>query len=204
MISAATDGRPQQQSPIRVKIKVILTLAIIPIIYLAYVISGPTESSVSVLRLPADASAGQALRQVLPQSWGFFTRPAESPMVVPYEVTNVMELTPLSVGVNAEPQFWFGLDRTSRAQAVEISLLLKGIPQQEWAACTGDVRACAEDWRTEVADRVVVNEYEKRTVCGRVAMVAEAVTPFAWRSLEPDERIPQEILILDVKCGTQP
>lgn len=195
--------RAPEAERVNVRSRTLLALTIIPLVGIMYLIAGHSSDSPPIFRMPGDTFVGEPLRQVFPQSWGFFTRPADSAMVVPYAVSNASIEGSLSVGTNAEPRFFFGFDRTSRAQAVEITLLLEGIGEEQWVPCDVDATSCLASWATVAGqDAVPVdNHYAQRTICGRVALMAESVTPFLWKDMEPENRIPSEVIVLDVQCA---
>lgn len=171
--------------------------AVLLVLLTSYVVTGSSDSP-AVVHLPFAASVHRVTSTFMPQGWAFFTKPADSEMLVPFAVGD-QGLDPLSVGVNGEPRFAFGLDRTSRVQVAELSLLLDGRGESTWHKCEGETHAqCLAEDDLPVGD--AVNRLPAPTTCGRVAIFAEQVTPFEWRLQEHRRRIPTQVTVLDVRC----
>lgn len=189
-----------QKEKYRITWRQIAYIAILPTIVILYIVTGYSATAPPIAKLPGDDRIGQPIRQIFPQGWGFFTRPADSEMLVPYAITDQGSLEPITMGVNSEPRFIFGFDRTSRSQAVEITLLLDGLTEDSWLDCAHSPERCLRDWENSMSDFIVENYYAKPSICGRVAIVAESVTPFLWREMEETVRLPSEMIVLNVEC----
>lgn len=162
----------------------------------AYALQGRLDGR-GVVQVPGGAEALEISRTYLPQGWAFFTKPADSANTVPYSVRDG-HLVAASVGAYAEPRYGFGVDRGPRRQGVEIARLLVGIPKKEWIQCDGEgIVECARRISTS---KDVVNSLSQPTLCGEIVLVAEKVTPWAWRDLRMQVRYPVEGLKLRVSC----
>lgn len=151
----------KQEEKYRITWRQIAYVAILPAIVILYIVTGYSTAAPPIAKLPGDDIIGQPIRQLFPQGWGFFTRPADSEMLVPYAITGEYSLEPTTMGVNSEPRFLFGLDRTSRSQAVEITLLLEGLTEDSWVDCAHSPENCLEAWENNMSDLTVENYYAK-------------------------------------------
>ena len=81
-----------------------------------------------------------AIRAVLPEQWGFFTRSPREPSVVAI-TSDGDRLYP-----NVQARYRFGADRTPRAVGIEIGVMLRSIPDDAWIRCrSGIPDDCARD-----------------------------------------------------------
>lgn len=82
----------------------------------------------NVLELPLERSVEP--RKWAPQGWAFFTRNPREPRVLPF-VAESGTWRSANLGPHAQARYAFGLDRKSRAQGVEVGLLMGGLSGQE-------------------------------------------------------------------------
>lgn len=151
----------------------------------------------NVLQLPQQTRVAAVLTSVLPQGWAFFTKAAESSALSVYRTEGGID--DFTAAANADPSWIFGLDRTSRYQGLEITSLLQGIGQEAWTDCKSGA-AVADCIRALPAAKSVENTMAMQTVCGRIAIVAEGVTEWAYRDLIDGALLPREAIELDVSC----
>ena len=151
----------------------------------------------NVLQLPQQTRVAAVLPSVLPQGWAFFTKAADSSALSVYRTEDRIEN--FTVAANADPSWVFGLNRASRYQGLEITSLLQGIGEDAWTDCTSGA-GVADCIRNLPAAKSVKNTMAMQTVCGRVAIVAEGVTEWAYRDLVDGALIPREAIELEVSC----
>ncbi|MER5730376.1 SdpA family antimicrobial peptide system protein [Streptomyces sp. NPDC002138] len=151
----------------------------------------------NVLTLPAQNDVKYTVANIAPQGWAFFTKSPRDPEVVPYGKTSdgwrALSLTP-----HASPHNSFGLDRASRAQGVEISLLLAAAQKGDWRDCTDDSQTCLAN--AEAPTRRLENGSPEPTLCGTVGLVQARPTPYAWRDLVPESHSTERVMVLEVTC----
>ncbi|MFJ6721675.1 SdpA family antimicrobial peptide system protein [Streptomyces sp. NPDC091259] len=151
----------------------------------------------NVITLPAQSKMKHTVVNVAPQGWAFFTKSPRDPEVTPYEKTpdgwRELSLTP-----HASPHNAFGLNRRSRAQGVEIAMLLSAAQQSDWHECTDSRDACLS--QAGPAARTVENHSPDATLCGTVGLLQERPTPYAWRDLVPESHSTERVMVLEVTC----
>lgn len=151
----------------------------------------------NVLSLPGQKQARSTVANVAPQGWAFFTKSPRDVEVLPYRRTADGTWTSLALTPHSSPRNAFGLDRASRSQGIEISLLLNLAEKKDWKECEEDLTDCLADARSA---RKVKNPSPEATVCGRVALVQEKPVPWAWRDLVNERTTPERYLSMDVTC----
>ncbi|MFD4245815.1 SdpA family antimicrobial peptide system protein [Streptomyces sp. NPDC058525] len=151
----------------------------------------------NVITLPGQTKVKHTVVNVAPQGWAFFTKSPRDPEVTPYEQTSSgwrgISLTP-----HASPHNAFGLNRESRAQGVEIAMLLSAAQKSDWRDCTDSREACLSN--AGPAARTVDNGSPDPTLCGTVGLLQERPTPYAWRDLVPESHSTERVMVLEVTC----
>ncbi|WP_187977863.1 SdpA family antimicrobial peptide system protein [Mycetocola sp. JXN-3] len=152
----------------------------------------------NIVQLPLQSRVSQVVQSIMPQGWGFFTKPADSSIVSIYR--NAAPLRDIGLGANSEVSWAFGLDRTSRYQGLEIASLLDGIEKQAWTECDSieDATTCISGLPIAIP---VLNVLERKTICGPVAFVAQGVSQWEYRRFAGEILIPREAIALEVNCG---
>lgn len=152
-----------------------------------------TQLPKNVLSLPGQKSVKPVAVTVTPQGWAFFTKSARSPEFEPFRWDG-STWTSASLGRHSER----GFDRVSRSQGIETALLLHEAGKATRTACElSPVQECLRKTRVATA---VTNRTPDPTLCGRIAVMEQKPTPFAWRDLLPDARTPENAVLLDVSC----
>ena len=148
----------------------------------------------SSVRLPGTQAVNRLV--LAPQGWGFFTRsPREDRQLVYGRGRDGWKSA--AKGPHAQLRNELGLDRSSRAQGVEIAMLMGAGAARAWRACEGKVTACLDTLPRGAAVR---NPSPNPSLCGTVAIVNRPPVPWAWvRSPVPVE-MPSRILPLEVSC----
>jgi antimicrobial peptide system SdpA family protein len=138
-----------------------------------------------------------AIRVWLPEAWKFFTADARAETVAPFarDVSGAWSVA--SFGANGEAANAFGLDRKSRAQGVEMGLLLERVAADAWSACSEPIEACLE--MKPPAERVN-NVLPRPTLCGRIGFVRAPPVPWSWSRAKPRLQMPSHVVVLEVSC----
>ncbi|MFF6906503.1 SdpA family antimicrobial peptide system protein [Streptomyces sp. NPDC012389] len=152
-----------------------------------------TQLPKNVLSLPGQKSVKPVAVAVAPQGWAFFTKSARSPEFEPFRPDGSTWAS-ASLGPHSE----HGFDRISRSQGIETALLLHEAGKVTRTACElSPVQECLKKARVSTA---VTNRTPAPTLCGRIAVIEQKPTPWAWRDLLPATHTPQNVILLDVSC----
>ncbi|MBB4889529.1 SdpA family antimicrobial peptide system protein [Streptomyces netropsis] len=187
----------QGTSPRRVQVSGRSVLAVVAVWGVAVLYVAQVHVPKNVLSLPGQKQARSTVANVAPQGWAFFTKSPRDVEVLPYGRTADGTWTSLALTPHSSPHNAFGLDRASRSQGIEISLLLNLAEKKDWKECEEGLADCLAGAR---AARKVENPSPEPTVCGRVALVQEKPVPWAWRDLVDERTTPERFLTLDVTC----
>ncbi|WDZ86561.1 SdpA family antimicrobial peptide system protein [Micromonospora cathayae] len=153
----------------------------------------------NAVSLPGQRQAAPVLRALLPQGWAFFTKSPRSPDLVVHAVRPDGQLDDVTTGSYAEPRYAFGLDRSARAQATELALLVSGLPGSAWRSCRQPTEAClAEAVPTPAAP--VRNSDDTPSLCGPVVLARTEPVPWAYRDLVAGEVRFTHVVRLEVSC----
>jgi antimicrobial peptide system SdpA family protein len=148
----------------------------------------------SPARLPLAESAHTALWA--PQGWSFFTRdPREEKQTV--YVRHGSEWESALLAPHDRPANLAGLRRKSRAQGVEMALLVNGFSNNDWQPCTESLEQCLAQLSS---GHEVKNISPAPTMCGTVAVVLQKPVPWAWARSSRPVTMPFRILPLEVSC----
>ncbi len=131
----------------------------------------------------------------IPEGWGFFTRNPREERVTPY-AWRADGWISASLGPHGRSSNLFGLNRISRAQNVEMGLLLQRVPNRMWRDCTGSSTACI-DSVTRVPE--LRNRSPRPTLCGDIAFVRQQPIPWAWVRLH-GAVMPSRVTRIRSKC----
>ncbi|MFD3775125.1 SdpA family antimicrobial peptide system protein [Streptomyces sp. NPDC058612] len=151
----------------------------------------------NVITLPAQSKVKHTVVNIAPQGWAFFTKSPRDPEVIPYGKTPT-GWKPLSLTPHASPRNAFGLNRESRAQGVEIAMLLTAAQKTDWRDCTDGPQSCLSS--SGDSTRQLTNSSPEPTLCGTVGLLQERPTPYAWRDLVPEPHSTERVMVLEVTC----
>ncbi|MEV0258553.1 SdpA family antimicrobial peptide system protein [Streptomyces sp. NPDC050732] len=184
-----------RRDSVTVSPKAIVSVCLIWAVVIVYVIQEQLPKN--VISLPAQQEVKHTVVNLAPQGWAFFTKSPRDPEVVPFKKESghweAQSLTP-----HAAPRNAFGLNRASRAQGVEMAMLLSAAKQDDWHSCTKSRAACLEEFGA--AARSIDNKEPNPTLCGTIGLLAERPTPWAWRDLIPEPHTPERVLVVEVTC----
>ncbi|MFJ7590841.1 SdpA family antimicrobial peptide system protein [Streptomyces sp. NPDC097617] len=180
---------------VSVSLKSVVIVCIIWSVIVLYAVQEQVPKN--VITLPAQNKVKHAVVNIAPQGWAFFTKSPRDPEVVPYKKTpegwQALSLTP-----HASPRNAFGLNRESRAQGVEIAMLLAAAQKSDWRECTDSGQTCLSG--SGDAARQLENSSPDPTLCGTVGLLQERPTPYAWRDLVPESHSTERVMVLEVTC----
>lgn len=131
-----------------------------------------------------------------PQGWSFFTRdPREAKRTVYVRHDSTWESALLA------PQGRLsnlgGLRRKSRAQGLEMALMINSHPADAWYDCAESLQECLAQLPRGRAAR---NTSPARTLCGTVVIVLQRPIPWAWVRASKPVTMPFRMLPLEISC----
>lgn len=173
-----------------------ILIALAWIVVVLYVVIGQLPAA--AVELPGQRSVAQQARLVAPQGWAFFTKSARDPREVAWQRSASGVWQSAMLGPHAEPRNLWGLDRRSRAQAVDLGVVLSTISEDQWTACeSGAVPACLDAAGAAVP---VLNPAPEPLLCGEVGVSKQKPLPWAWAKAADTTRIPASVVRLEVAC----
>lgn len=137
------------------------------------------------------------LHSIVPQGWAFFTRDPREARNLAFRRAGEGWVSALWAP-HARPANAFGLNRASRAQGVELGLLLSEVSSPGlWVGCEAQPQDCLE--RAQIAARVR-NISPKPTLCGTIGLARQPPIPWAWLSARERIVMPSQVVKLEVAC----
>lgn len=132
------------------------------------------------------------------QGWKFFTRnPREEDFRVFVKDSNGKWTNALR-GANASPINFFGLKRDTRAQGIEMGLIVSAIQKDKWQKCTDKPEICLESAPTAL---VFNNVIQSPTLCGELGLALQEPIPWAWSRAKKEVIMPSKALKVEVVCS---
>lgn len=134
----------------------------------------------------------------MPEVWGFFTKPPDSPEFAVYSVTDGSVKNEL-LFPHTRRENLYGLSRKHRAQGPEIAQLANQTENRDWTDC-GDIDGDCVLALAEQGPIDVQNNFQLQTLCGSVVMVE--TTPVEWSYRENFEgwRKENKAIHLTIAC----
>jgi len=136
--------------------------------------------------------------RLLPQGWGFFTKPPDSPEVSPFLVEDGV-IRHVSRFPNSKAENLFGASREQRSQGPEMANLSH--LAREWVTCAevdGDCRVAAVE---TLEPTPVSSTAPVPTLCGQVVLVETVPVPWVFREDYRGWRIDSRATLLEVECA---
>jgi antimicrobial peptide system SdpA family protein len=134
----------------------------------------------------------------VPEGWAFFTRSPreENPYLF---VRTTAGWQTASLGPLSHPRNAFGLNRTVRAQSVEMARLLSDAAVRAgWTSCgPADFEDCLEAMSPKIELR---NDASVRTICGDIGIARQAPIPWAWSRSKKPILMPITAVRMRVRC----
>lgn len=147
---------------------------------------------------PLRAPLAQSIKVSIwaPEGWAFFTRSPQVMRTSVFEEENGKWVS-ASLGPQARPSNFFGMNRTSRAQGVELGLLTADLQPGNWRSCDQDPIVC-------LAGAPIVGTFKNRsphpTYCGKVGIVRQRPVPWAWQQSADKIIMPSHVVVLREEC----
>lgn len=153
----------------------------------------------NAVTLPGQQQVAPVFRALLPQGWAFFTKSPRSPDLSVHAIRSDGRLDDITTGAYAEPRYSFGLDRSARAQATELALVVSRIPGSVWQQCRQPTAACLIEAMSTPATPVRSGD-DTPSVCGPVVIARTEPVPWAYRDLVAGEFRYTHVVRLEVSC----
>lgn len=150
----------------------------------------------SVFRKPAARPVQPSIWA--PQGWGFFTKEAREGRRSTVYARRSGEWESAMLAPHSNLRNVFGLNRASRAQAVEAALLASSLPRAAWRGCDDTVLDCL---RSSAGGSVAArNPMPHPTLCGTVGIVVQRPVPWAWTRSRRPVHMPATLATADIEC----
>lgn len=158
-----------------------------------------TQLPPSAIGVPGEETLRPPIRALATQGWAFFTKSPREANVIALQHSDGQWRSAM-LAPHSEPRNIFGLDRASRAQGVELGLIVGALRAGDWVDCFDNaLQACADTLPT--SDVVtIVSSMPAPTLCGAVVVARSEPTPWAWAADEPDS-MPLSLAEVEVRCS---
>jgi antimicrobial peptide system SdpA family protein len=170
-------------------------VTLIALLLFAYGAHGPIPFN--PIQVPGEKSIG--ITSWFPQGWRFFTRDPQEATTDVYIRSDDGAWKPLPIGPASSPSFLFGLDRTPRAQSIELGMLITSVDSDDYEACDSDPQTCLERVKPRV--QLLQNQSPRPTMCGELGIVRQKPVPWAWARSAASLEMPSKIIRIRVKCS---
>lgn len=196
-------GRDESSRPRAVSLKVLGASALI--LWLTMAAGGlfvlQVNHDENVLTTSWQKSIRTQVTLLLPERWAFFTKSPRDEKLNAFVQTSTDTWEAAAGFPIAQPQHAFGLNRSVRASGIEIGLLQTANSSAIWTECSS--AEGAEECITR-ADRAapygaVANPTPDPILCGKVALVGETPSPWAYAVIG-QEAPAMRIALIDVSC----
>lgn len=149
----------------------------------------------TVLDLPIHVRANG--RKFIPEGWQFFTRSPLASNIIPYSLTSSGWHSAAQDGT-LSPSHVFGWDRKSRAEGLEIGLLVAKVPSSAWLQCTVLATTCLKAIPSELR---LPTPVPAPTLCGTIGLANTPPLPWAYARFTHTGSPTSTIVRLTVTCG---
>lgn len=137
--------------------------------------------------------------EVLPESWGFFTKPPNEPELAAYSVTDGRVVSELRFPHSRQANL-YGLMREHRAQGPELAAITADLTSGNWITCY-EISADCIIYANENTESIrVSNSFPVSTLCGDIVVAETVPVPWSYRNQYEGWRVEQKTVYLDVEC----
>lgn len=159
-----------------------------------------TNQPENVLTTSWQNSVKAAVQTVLPEQWGFFTRSPREDELLPY-LYRSGQWESASAYPHSQATHFFGWNRVSRAQGIEIGVLFAEVADRDWNECRPNsaVENCLDAFTAEGEWVRVANPSPDPTLCGHVGISKALPPPWAWANIGQAKQ-DVAVLLVDVEC----
>lgn len=136
-------------------------------------------------------------RTVLTQGWKFFTRNPREEDIYLFSRDPNGNWTNSLRGANGEAKNLFGIKRDTRAQGIEIGLIMSHIKQSQWVECETSPTSCLN---VEGVVKYINNSTPSPKICGEYGLVLPEPVPWAWSGSRKSITMPSKTVRFFVLC----
>ena len=149
-------------------------------------------SSIEFNPMSINYENSRVIYTIMPQGWGFFTRDPREPQTLIYARRgNRFELVNKS---NAEPEYLFGISRTSRRKNVEFGQIFSQIADSLWIKCPSKRMI-----ECEPPKAVHFKSFYTNPICrGEYLLVMKQPVPWAWSKSNDGIEMPFKVCKIHV------
>jgi antimicrobial peptide system SdpA family protein len=137
------------------------------------------------------------VRIFMPQGWKFFTRNPREEQIKALSKDSEGKWQSALIGANASVANLFGLRRNSRAQGIELGLIVTSLKKNQWVECKDRLDICAEK-TCNVGH--VANTSPNPTFCGEAVLIKQSPVPWAWSRAKRPVIMPSKCVRVNVSC----
>ena len=175
----------------------VLALTVLWLIVGLYAVHGSLRRT-TPFQLPFERTLRPAL--VLPQGWGFFTRPPDAP----YQRAVVREGNTWAPGPQTHAtldDFW-GFRRSQRVRAFELEGLKQLLRPDQLTPCEGSPTRCLDRATSIPMEHPLAGAGRDLVLCGAVGVIEQPPLRWVWwQQLDADHTWPPSLVArLDVQC----
>ncbi|MFD7285667.1 SdpA family antimicrobial peptide system protein [Streptomyces sp. NPDC059863] len=160
-----------------------------------------TQLPSNAVQLPGQQSLERTVRVVTPQGWAFFTKSPRDAKITVWSEDSGGVWRDAMLAPHSEPRNFFGLNRKSRAQGVELGQLQARVKADAWIPCEDrPLATCLAEAKSPIEVNTPVPE---PLLCGRIGVTRQEVLPWAWADSEgsgDSVEMPGKVAVLDVTC----
>lgn len=174
------------------------------LISLVIIVAFGVASSSAFPSLPFDPPGKGTLWEnaqphIFPQGWGFFTRSAQEPLVTPWALDGEsLSQMPTSKGSNL-----FGLNRSGRAQGVEVGSLQQQVKDRNWKPCPpkSSAQECAKAAANDKDEIHTITSISRQpTLCGKVVLIETTPVDYVYRNFVHERVTANKYANVNISC----
>jgi antimicrobial peptide system SdpA family protein len=175
-----------------------LALVLVATVWLAIIVVVAHRSLPhNPVRLPVGTVVLQFIGATAPQGWAFFTRNPREPTTLMYRRAPDGQWKKASIGPTSRPAYLFGLDRSARAQALEMGWIFQNMTFEEWVPCDEIPEQCLQRFQIQHS---ITNEIPSPTLCGAIGFARVPPVPWAWRRSLETITMPSKVVAVQMSC----
>ena len=166
-----------------------------------------TNQPDNVLTAPWQTSIKPIVQTILPEQWGFFTKSPRDSIILPFRFSKDSRWATAALYPHSQARYFFGLNRVSRAQGVEVGIVYKAVidSNSSWTDCTSysNTIECLASLSSAPAAKwePITNPSPDPTLCGRAALSKAAPAPWAYANIGQTQQ-DTSVVLVDIACST--
>lgn len=138
------------------------------------------------------------VQTISPQQWAFFTKSPRDPTYEPYSIAEG-SWRKASTFPHSKVENAFGWNRESRAQAIELGLIMSQVRGSDWKKCGRGIPSCLDNADSHQSVVRISNPSPAPTLCGRIGIVESSVAPWAWAEIGQEAGHPRA-MVAEISC----